>query len=91
MTTRQATIQNKMGIHCRPSAVILKTVKPYEGSVSLDAGEGSSPLQSVMDLLGLGLEHGRSVTIHVEGPGEEEMADQLRDLFETEFDFLPQA
>ncbi len=89
MTSREAVIHNEMGIHCRPSAIILKEVKPYAGSVEVETSAGRTPVRSVMDLLGLGLEKGTLVKIRVEGPAEEAMADRLRDLFETDFDFAP--
>ncbi len=89
MVERTATIRNAMGIHCRPSSVILKTVKDYQGKIKVFTDQGTSELTSVMDLLSLCLECGKMITIRVEGPREEAMCADLVKLFETHFDFPP--
>ncbi len=35
-----ATIRNEQGIHCRPSAVIIKAVKNYDGEIRVISEEG---------------------------------------------------
>lgn len=89
MTTRQATVQNAHGIHCRPSSVIMNAVKGYEGDIQVSAETGNSNLKSIYDLLCLGLQQGQAVTITVDGPDEKAVADKLVELFETHFDFPP--
>ena len=89
MIEKSATIQNEQGIHCRPASVILNEMKAYTGSVRISADGRESELMSVMGLLGLGLECGRSITITVDGPDEEAVCSSLVDLFEFNFDFPP--
>lgn len=89
MTEREATIRNEQGIHCRPSAVILKEIKGYGGEIMIASEHGEARLESVMSLLGLGLERGCRISIRVSGPQEENMADKLVELFEYNFDFPP--
>lgn len=89
MTEREVIIRNEQGIHCRPAAVILKETKDYEGEIRVRTESGEANLVSVMSLLSLGLEHGRKITIHVDGPDEEKVADKLAELFEYNFDFPP--
>jgi len=89
MIEREATIRNGQGIHCRPSAVILKEVKGYEGEITIASGHGEARLESVMSLLGLGLDRGCRISIRVAGPEEEKMADKLVNLFEYDYDFPP--
>ncbi len=83
-----ATIKNSAGIHCRPSALIIKAASAYAGKIQVDSpGHGTCTLRSVLDLISLGLEHGARVVIRVEGEDEAAFCRKLADLFETEFDF----
>jgi len=90
MVTRKATVQNAHGIHCRPSAEIVKTVKGMECEIVVNGNDQVSDLRSVIGLVGMGLEPGAEIEISVSGNGEGEVADQLVELFEKHFDFPPQ-
>ena len=83
----KATIQNEAGIHCRPTAEIVKVVAEYDGIVTVIAKSGSCELGSALELLMLGLEQGAEITIQVDGPDEEAAAEQFKKLFEMNFDF----
>ena len=85
-----ATILNAHGIHCRPSAEIVKSVKGYEGCIQVMGNDQESNLRSVISLVGMGLEPGVEVAISVEGPDEADMLDDLVSLFEKRFDFPSQ-
>jgi phosphocarrier protein len=87
MIEKTATIQNEQGIHCRPASVILNEMKGYTGDIHIFADGRGAKLMSVMGLLGLGLERGRTITIRVDGPDEEAVCGSLVDLFEYNFDF----
>ena len=51
MQTRQAIIANSQGIHCRPSAVIVKEFMGYPGTIRISNDHGSCDVSSVMQLL----------------------------------------
>lgn len=89
METRTATIQNAQGIHCRPSAVIVKAFMNYPGRILLRNRNGACDVSSVMQLLSLELRQGSQVTVEVEGEDESATADRLVELLETHFDFPP--
>ena len=92
MQTRKVTIRNRAGIHCRPSSVILNTVKaefPCHTFVLTAADGDSCELNSIMGLLSLGLSCGDTATLTVEGVDEEKAADRIAELLETEYDFPP--
>lgn len=84
-----ATVRNEMGIHCRPSAVIVKECNGYAGHISVTAASGTADLRSLMDLFRLGLEQGDRVSIRVSGPDEARMCARLVEIFERNFDFPP--
>lgn len=86
----QATIQNEAGIHCRPTAIIIKTIGEYDGRIEISHANGRSDPRSMLGLMSLCLSCGTEITIEVEGPDEEAWANKLKDLFEYHFDFPPQ-
>ena len=89
MQKRTAIIQNAQGIHCRPSAVIVKEVAGYPGRITLRNRNGACDVSSVMQLLSMELHQGSHVSVEVEGETEERVADRLVELLETHFDFPP--
>jgi len=89
MIEKNATIKNVQGIHCRPSAVIIKSLQSYDGKAVVRADAGEASLQSIMGLLSLCLEQGAKVSVMVDGPNEDRICTELVELFETEFDFPP--
>jgi phosphocarrier protein len=86
-----AIVRNAAGIHCRPSAVIIKESMNYPGIIHVTANSRESDLRSVMGLLALGLHQGAILTIRVSGPNEETFCRKLVALFQTHFDFPSQA
>lgn len=87
MVEATATIRNSAGIHCRPSAAIVKAMNGYTGELSITTANGSCDPRSIMGLLSLCLEVGTPVRIRVEGPDETATACKLVELLETHFDF----
>jgi phosphotransferase system HPr (HPr) family protein len=86
----QATIKNQQGIHCRPSAVIMKSIDGYQGRISLQTDKAECDSLSILGLMSMGLEYDEVVTIQVEGDQEEHICNGLVTQFETIFDFPPE-
>ncbi len=85
-----AVVKNEAGIHCRPSAILVKEGMNYAGEILVTAPSGTCTLTSALELIMLGLECGTTVTIQVTGPDEQAFGEKLVELFETHFDFPPQ-
>ncbi len=91
MKSRVFCVKNRAGIHCRPSGVILNTIKnefPYH-YFSVRTAEAEVELDSILTLISLALTQGTSAELRVEGPDEELALQKIGDLFEYEFDFPP--
>ena len=92
MQERVFTVQNEAGIHCRPSSVILNTIKnefpDHRVEVRLENGK-SVEVNSILSLLSMELTCGVRATLQVEGIDEERAIDRLAGLFEYQFDFPP--
>lgn len=89
MVERTVTIQNEHGIHCRPSAIIVKATQRYPGEVTLKAPSGETDARSVIGLLTINLQRGTPVTVRVEGPDEDAFCKTLAGLLEYRYDFPP--
>ena len=89
MQVRQAIIANSQGIHCRPSALIVKEFQGYPGTIRISNGTGSCDVSSVMQLLSLEMHQGSKVKVEVLGENEIATADRLVELLQTHFDFPP--
>ncbi|HMP77642.1 MAG TPA: HPr family phosphocarrier protein [Kiritimatiellia bacterium] len=87
MVELPAIIRNSAGIHCRPSACIVKATAGYPGQITVVAESGECDPRSIMALIALGLDEGSEITIRVEGPDEEDQCRRIVDLFETHYDF----
>ena len=87
MREAKAVVQNAQGVHCRPSALIVKYASGYEGQIRVVGERGQTGLRSIMELMTLELYPQSEVLIQVEGPDEDRVCHELVDLFETHFDF----
>lgn len=87
MVETTAVIKNSAGIHCRPTAVITQEATKTGSVISVICPAGRCELGSALDLMMLGLEQGTQITLQVDGPDEEAVVAQFKELFETEFDF----
>ncbi len=93
MKERIVTIRNHAGIHCRPSGVILNTIKNEfpDHSFQLITADGNKiDVESILALISAALSCGTSATLQVEGVDEDKAIKKIGDLFEHEFDFPPQ-
>lgn len=87
MEVRTAKVINVYGIHCRPSAEILKKVAPMDSTIEISANGAKSSLTSIIELLALGIKCGDTVMIKVDGPNAATDADSIMEAFETNYDF----
>lgn len=89
MQIRDAIVANAQGIHCRPSALIVKAFQGYPGTIRISNGTGSCDVSSVMQLLSLEMHQNCPIKIEVMGEDEKAVADRLVAMFQTHFDFPP--
>ena len=88
MVVREAKVANEYGIHCRPSAVIVKETEFLSSEVEVRTSSGgSTTMKSIIELLSLGIEYNDVVTVYAEGPDAEVEADAVVELFQRNFDF----
>ena len=68
-------IQNAHGLHARPSAMLVATVKKYKSAIKVSNIDGENKFvdaKSLMKVIGLGVKHGNSLQFTAEGPDAKE-------------------
>ena len=86
---REVTIGNKMGLHSRPAAEIVRMLSGFAGEVSLtrEGGSGeSADCHSVLSMLILAAGRGTRLTLRVTGDGADSVLEQLGNYFDRNFD-----
>ena len=86
---REVIIGNKMGLHSRPAAEIVRMLSGFAGEVSLtrDGGSGEpADCHSVLSMLILAAGRGTKLTLRVTGDGAGSVLEQLGNYFDRNFD-----
>lgn len=87
--TRELTVQNKMGIHARPAAMIVRIANKFP-AVSLDVVKDDEQVngKSIMGLMMLAAGRGSTLRFTAAGPSADttRMLDELQSLFARKFD-----
>ncbi|TFG57920.1 MAG: HPr family phosphocarrier protein [Spirochaetales bacterium] len=87
MVERKAEIKNNAGIHVRPTGLIVQAARNFSCSITILAKGMDSDARDHFGILAIGLQKGDIVEITTEGEKEEQAAETMVELFETEFDF----
>ena len=85
--TATVTVQNKAGIHARPSAAIVSTANQFSSSIKIRKGQDEADARDIMSLLTLGASFGTQLEITAEGEDAEEALNTLCSLVAKEFNF----
>jgi phosphotransferase system HPr (HPr) family protein len=84
---REATVvlPNKLGLHARSAASLLKTSARFQSSVVLYHKDGKANARSLTELLRLGARQGDAVRIQVQGPDADVALHAVQTLLENGF------
>ncbi|GAB5558638.1 MAG: HPr family phosphocarrier protein [Synoicihabitans sp.] len=84
--TRELEVQNKMGIHARPAAMIVRVTNKFSAEVLVEKDDEQVNGKSIMGLMMLAAGKGSMVRFHVTGSDAEPMLNELEQLFDRKFD-----
>jgi len=79
------TVPNRLGIHARPAAQIVRLASTFLSEISLVVGHDQVNAKSIMGVMTLAAGAGTAVGINADGPDERKAVDSLAALFETGF------
>lgn len=86
MITKQLVIKNKLGIHARPAALLVKTVSQFGSDVTLEKEGQSVNGKSIMGIMMLAAECGATLVVTADGPDEIQALTAIEQVFENKFD-----
>lgn len=86
MATRTATISSEHGLHARPAALFVQSVKDSGLDVTLSKDGRDAPAGSILGVISLAINQGDSVTLTAVGNNADEVLDSLVVFLETDHD-----
>jgi phosphocarrier protein HPr len=85
MVEREVLIENKLGLHARPAAEVVKIAAKFNSEITICRDDLEVNGKSIMGVMMLAAEHGSTITLRAEGPDEEEAVQALTDLIRNRF------
>lgn len=83
---RELLVQNKMGIHARPAAMIVRVTNKFKAEVYVEKDEEQVNGKSIMGLMMLAAAKGSKIKFIATGEDAEAMLNELEALFAKKFD-----
>ncbi len=83
---RQTEVINRLGLHARASAKLVKSAGRYTSSIQIGTDSETVDGKSIMGLMMLAATQGTIMTITVEGEDAESAMHDIVSLFENRFD-----
>ena len=83
--TRQVVVARPNGLHVRPSAAIVKTVRQFQSKVAIRCGDREADASDILEILALKAPQGSELTLLAEGFDAAEVLNALVKLFATDF------
>ena len=84
--TKELLVQNKMGIHARPAAMIVRVTNKFKSEVFVEKDEEQVNGKSIMGLMMLAAGKGSKVKFIATGDDGQQMLTELEQLFARKFD-----
>ncbi len=79
------TVTNKLGLHARAAALVVRTAAGFASNVLLSNGEREVSAKSIMGLMMLAATSGTILNLRVEGPDAEDAFNAIEDIFNQRF------
>ena len=83
---KELVVQNKLGIHARPAAMIVRITNKFKAEVFVDKDEEQVNGKSIMGLMMLAAGKGSKVKFIATGEDAQQMLAELEQLFARKFD-----
>ena len=83
---KEIVVQNKLGIHARPAAMIVRITNKFKSEVFVEKDEEQVNGKSIMGLMMLAAGKGSKVKFIATGEDAQQMLTELEQLFARKFD-----
>lgn len=86
MVTKTLIVQNRAGIHARPSSLIVQTAAKFQSSIMIEKANMKINAKSIMGIMTMAAGYQTELTLLAEGPDEQAAADAIEQLFINKFE-----
>jgi len=83
--TAEVKIQNKLGLHARPAAMLVQTTNKFKSEILIRKNDMEVNAKSILGVMMLAAEHGSSIVLTVSGKDAEEALSAVTELFRRKF------
>ncbi|MGA1205219.1 MAG: HPr family phosphocarrier protein [Opitutales bacterium] len=84
--TIELTVSNKMGIHARPAAMIVRVANKYQAEVTVEKDDEQVNGKSIMGLMMLAAGNGTTLKFIASGGDADAMLKEMTELFARQFE-----
>jgi phosphocarrier protein len=81
MIQKEYIILSADGMHARPAAALVKLVRKYNAVIQVQRPDKAIQLNSLLNILGLGVKGGDRIILTIEGEDEQEASAALDEFF----------
>ena len=85
MITKEAVINNQVGLHARPATFFIQKANEFKSSIWIEKDERRVNAKSLLGVLSLGIVGGTTIRIIADGADEKEAVESLVELVESGF------
>ena len=78
-------VTNRAGLHARTAARLVSTTATFDSSIEVGNGEKMVDAKSILSIMLLAASQGSELTLHIDGPDEEEALKAIRELVDNRF------
>lgn len=86
MVEKKATVKNRLGIHARPSALLVQTAAKFSSEIVFEKEGLAINGKSIMGVMMLAAEVGAVITVRADGADEDEALKTMVEKIESIFD-----
>ena len=86
MVTKKIVVQNRAGIHARPSSLIVQTANKFQSNIMFERGSLTVNAKSIMGVMTMAAGYQTELTVSADGADEVEAIAALEQLFATKFE-----
>ena len=83
MVSKNATVNNEVGLHARPATFFIQKANQYKSTIWVEKDERRVNAKSLLGVLSLGITKDMSVTLIADGADEEDAVKGLADLIDS--------
>jgi phosphocarrier protein len=86
MTQKELTVQNRLGLHARPAALVVSEASKFHSEIHLAKDGVEVNAKSIMGVMMLAAEKGSTILVTASGDDEQHAVEAIEALFAAKFD-----